>query len=724
MIEQITRVANGRHHDPFVVLGFHREGGRSIIRDCLPGARQARVVEFGEMRRIADTDIWELEIDNGVCERPDYRIYWQDAAGNAYENRSPYAYDPLITDDDLHLFNEGKHLYAYRFLGAHLMQLGDTRGCRFTVWVPGVQRVSVVGEFNQWHGLAHQMRNRGGSGVWEIFIPGLHQFASYKYEILMTSGDVLHKSDPYARATALRPETVSLIPALQNHVWQDTKWMNERQIRDWRYAPMSIYEVHLGSWRRDAQGQFLTYRDFVDQLIPHVKYLGFTHIELLPIAEHPLDESWGYQVTNYYAPTSRFGSADELRYFIDQCHQADIGVLLDWVPAHFPKDEHALARFNGQALYEYTDPNKGEHRDWGTLVFDYGRHEVVSFLISNAIYWLEEFHFDGLRVDAVASMLYLDYSREDGQWTPNAFGGRENIEAIEFFKYFNEVIHERFPGAMTMAEESTAWPMVSRPTSIGGLGFSMKWNMGWMHDTLSYLSENPVNRKYHHDRLTFSQLYAYSENFILPLSHDEVVHLKGSLIAKMPGDEWQAFANLRLLLAYQFLHPGKKLLFMGAEMAQASEWNEGAALSWELNDIPPNNGIGRLIQDLNHLYRRSPALYQNEFDESGFSWIDCEDQQQSVLSFYRHAEQTESDGKDALICMFNFTPVPRTAYRIGLHAEGVYEVVLNTDSEYYAGSNTGNSWELESEPVAWHGSAQSVVVTLPPLAALVLKKVA
>ncbi len=718
--EHIQRVAQGRHHDPFSVLGFHQGAAGSVIRDCLPGAQQASVVGFGEMQQIADTDIWELALDTSVRERPDYHIRWQDTAGRDHENRSPYAYEPMISDDDLHWFNESTHLHAYRFLGAHLLQMGGTQGCQFALWAPNVQRVSVVGEFNQWHGLRHQMRNRGESGIWEIFIPGLEQLESYKFEILSTNGDILHKSDPYARATVLRPETVSLIPAPQQHQWRDQQWMADRQARDWQHAPMSIYEVHLGSWRRAENGHFLSYTDFVDQLIPHVKYLGFSHIELLPIAEHPLDESWGYQVTNYFAPTARFGSADELRYFIDQCHQADIGVLLDWVPAHFPKDAHALARFNGEALYEYADPNKGEHRDWGTLVFDYGRNEVISFLMSNAVYWLEEFHFDGLRVDAVASMLYLDYSREAGQWTPNQLGGRENLEAIEFFKYFNEVLHQRFPGAVTIAEESTAWPMVSRPTTMGGLGFSMKWNMGWMHDTLSYLAENPVNRKYHHDLLTFSQLYAYSENFVLPLSHDEVVHLKGSLIEKMPGDEWQTFANLRLLLSYQFLHPGKKLLFMGAELAQQKEWNEGTALSWELNDSPQHSGIGRLIHDLNRLYRSQAALYQNEFESSGFSWIDCDDKAQSVLSFYRHASGAEK-GK-SLICLFNFTPIPRDDYRIGVHAAGTYHAVMNTDSKHYAGSNVGNSGAIKSTALPWHGFEHSLAVTLPPLAALVLEK--
>ncbi len=716
--EKILRVNQGVHHDPFEVLGFHRSADGAVIRELLPTATRAEVIDHGVMQRIKNTDVFELHLSTEVTTRPDYRVRWLESDGSWHESRSPYWFHPLVSDLDLHLFNEGRHLHCYQFLGAHQMQIEQEYGCRFALWAPGVRRVSIVGDFNSWHGLRHQMRSRGISGVWELFIPGLTEYDSYKYEILTTDGDILIKSDPYARCTALRPETVSRIPPDSKHLWEDQAWLNSRQHCDRHHDPFSIYEVHLGSWRKKSSHEFLNFHELAEQLIPHVLYLGFTHIELLPIAEHPLDESWGYQVTSYYSPSARFGSADDLRYFIDCCHQAGIGVLLDWVPAHFPKDAFALSRFVGKALYEYTDPKKSEHRDWGTNVFDYGRNEVISFLVSNVVYWIEEFHFDGIRVDAVASMLYLNYSRKKDQWTPNQHGGCENLEAIEFLKYMNSVVHARFPGVLTMAEESTAWPMVSRPVHLGGLGFSMKWNMGWMNDTLDYFKEDPINRKYHHNNLTFGQLYAYSENFILPLSHDEVVHMKRSLLDKMPGDRWQKFANLRLLLCYQFLHPGKKLLFMGAELAQWREWNENRGLDWKLNQFTEHNSVGQLISDLNRIYRSQPALYKREFEPDGFRWIDCHDHEHSILSFIRYGFY----GEPALLCLFNFTPVPRYGYRIGVHGDHVYQEIFNSDSELYAGSNLGNPFQLPSEPSPWHDFDHSIQIIIPPLAAVVLKQ--
>jgi len=715
--EQIFMVNQGLHHDPFAVLGFHVEDGKNIIREILPTALRAEVKDIGSMCRIENTDIFELVLEDDAVVTS-YEIRWQEQDGSWHQAASPYAFAALIGDLDLYLFNEGKHHNSYEFLGARLTTVNNIEGCQFSLWAPGVLRVSVIGDFNGWHGLRHQMRNRGASGVWELFIPGLTANDSYKFEILTAEKSILIKSDPYARCTGLRPETVSKVPPKSLYVWQDDDWLKQRAADNWQEKPMSIYEVHLGSWRKNNHGEFLTYRELAEQLIPHVQYLGFTHIELLPIAEHPLDESWGYQVSSYYSPSARYGSADDLRFLIDSCHQAGIGVLLDWVPAHFPKDEFALAKLTGRALYEYTDPKKGEHKDWGTLIFDYGRYEVISFLLSNAVYWLKEFHFDGLRVDAVASMLYLDYSRKNGEWSPNEYGGRENLEAIKFLQELNVVIHEKFPGALTMAEESTSWPMVSRPTYIGGLGFSMKWNMGWMNDTLSYFAEDPINRKYHHDKLIFSQLYAYSENFILPLSHDEVVHMKGSLLDKMPGDKWQKFSNLRLLLSCQFLHPGKKLIFMGAEFGQWNEWNESTALNWELNEFAEHSGIGHLLQDLNKLYRTEAALFRHEFESCGFRWIDCHDKDHSILSFYRH---TCDENDTPLICLFNFTPVPRYNYQVGVYASGEYREIFNSDSGYYSGSNCGNLGKLQTVDEPWYEFSHTLKVTVPPLGAVVFK---
>ena len=570
------------------------------------------------------------------------------------------------------------------------------------------------------------MRVRGSSGIWELFIPGLKPGDNYKYEILTENSRNLLKADPYSRAMALRPDTTSKIIAESDFQWADSQWLENRKIFDWQHQPISIYEVHVGSWKRHDDNTFFNWKELAKSLIPYVEDMGYTHIELMPIAEHPLDQSWGYQVSGFYAPTARYGSPEDFRYFIDQCHQHNIGVILDWVPAHFPKDAFALARFNGEPLYEHADPKKGEHKDWGTLIFDYGRHEVRNFLIANAVYWLEEFHIDGLRVDAVASMLYLDYSREEGEWIPNALGGRENLEAIDFLRDMNRIVHGLHPGVLTMAEESTSWPMVSRPVDLGGLGFSLKWNMGWMNDNLAYIEQDPVHRKYHHNQLTFSQIYAYTENFVLPLSHDEVVHGKHSMINKMPGDYWQQMANLRLFYAWQYANPGKKLLFMGSEFAQWAEWNELAQLDWPLLDAPYHAGIKKLVSDLNHNYRKEAALHQLDFSQEGFQWIDCHDAEQSVVSLLRHStghqEHEQGQSQENIACTFNFTPIPRTNYRIGVPPAASYREIFNTDSNYYGGSNIGNEGNIPVEPVPWMGFEASISFTLPPLAALFLKK--
>ena len=559
------------------------------------------------------------------------------------------------------------------------------------------------------------MRNRGGSGVWELFVPGLQAGDLYKFEFISHAGHPILKADPYGQSMTLRPDTASRITKPSEYDWQDQSWLDQRPHWHWINQPMSVYEVHPGSWRRRSDGSFMDFRELADQLVPYVAELGYTHIELLPVMEHPLDESWGYQVSGYFAPSARFGAPDELRYLIDRCHAMGIGVILDWVPGHFPKDDFALARFTGDPVYEHFDPRRGEHRDWGTLVFDYGRREVANFLLANAVYWLEEFHIDGLRVDAVASMLYLDYSRDEGDWVPNQYGGRENLDAIEFLRHVNAVLHARFPGALTIAEESTAWPMVSRPNWMGGLGFSMKWNMGWMNDTLSYIELDPVHRRYHHDKLTFSQMYAYTENFVLPLSHDEVVHMKRSLLDKMPNDAWQKFANLRLLFAWQYAHPGKKLLFMGGEFGQWHEWRSQEALDWPLLENASHRGIQALVRDLNRLYRELRALHRYDFEQQGFEWIDCHDSDHSVLSLTRHGDD------QSIVCLFNFTPVPREDYRVGMPCEGAFREILNTDAACYGGSNLGNAGRIEASSEPWRDRPCSARLNLPPLGAVFLQ---
>jgi len=712
------RIIEARHHDPFSILGKHvGDKGNEILRVYLPYADTVNLTDSNiPLERISGSDFFQWQGAPGVI--PDqYCLHWKEKQSQqTHDTIDPYCFPPQTSDFDLHLFQEGKHWHAYRFLGAHTHTSNGITGVLFATWAPNAERVSVVGDFNHWDGRCHPMRVLGGSGVWELFVPGLTDGHLYKFEIRnRASGNIVIKSDPYGRAFELRPGTSSIVPADTPYNWQDGQWLQARQESNWLHAPMSIYEVHLGSWQRDEHGGFVNYRELAHRLSDYVVELGFTHVELLPISEHPLDASWGYQTLGSYAPTSRFGTADDFRYFIDHLHKHGIGVILDWVPAHFPKDAHGLAWFDGTPLYEHEDPRRGEHRDWGTLIYNFGRNEVKNYLLSSAVYWLEEFHIDGLRVDAVASMLYLDYSREEGDWMPNIYGGNENLEAIAFLRQLNEVTHSLVPGSMVIAEESTAWPQVTRPTWVGGLGFSMKWNMGWMHDTLSYMSQDPVYRTYHHDRLTFGLLYAFTENFVLPFSHDEVVHGKQSMLGKMPGDEWQRFANLRLLYTYMYTYPGKKLLFMGCEFGQGREWNHDASLDWYVLQYPLHKGLQTLVSDLNKLYRDTPALHSHEFDHSGFQWIDCHDAQQSIISYLRH----DPAGQHRVV-VINFTPVPRTGYRIGVPGDGIYREVLNSDSMYYSGSNLGNGGDLPAEPIPWMDQPNSLALTLPPLAAVIL----
>ncbi len=713
----VQRIIEARHHDPFVVLGRHVHGEKVTLRAFIPGAQSVRVSQSGlTLRRIAGTDMFEGHgAANEVPSR--YELEWTDADGNRVSAYDPYCFPAQISDYDLYLFGEGKHRHAYNVLGAHTKEVDGVKGVLFVTWAPNAERVSIIGHFNNWDGRCHPMRSRGGCGVWELFIPGLNEGDLYKFELRNREYGTIHvKSDPYAQQFELRPSTASIVCSTSDFTWGDNGWLSRRREADWLHTPMSIYEVHLGSWQRDDNGDFLSYRELAHRLVPYVKELGFTHIELLPVSEHPLDASWGYQIIGNYAPTSRFGTPDDFRYFVDYCHRHDLGVFVDWVPGHFPKDAHGLARFDGSALYEHEDPRRGEHRDWGTLIFNYGRNEVKNYLLSSAVYWLEEFHIDGLRVDAVASMLYLDYSRKEGEWIPNQYGGRENLEAIDFLRELNTVTHELFPGSLIMAEESTAWPMVSRPTWVGGLGFSMKWNMGWMNDTLAYMAHSPIHRQYHHDMLTFSQLYAYTENFILPFSHDEVVHGKSSLLNKMPGDEWQRFANLRLVLTYMFTHPGKKLLFMGCEFGQGQEWNHATALDWWVLQYPFHQGVKQLVGDLNRVYREEPSLHRFDFEQRGFHWIDCHDAPQSILSYFRTDEVGEP-----IIVVLNFTPVPRTNYRVGVPRGGAYRELLNSDSQFYGGSNVGNG-VVHGDDIAWMNQPHSLSLTIPPLGALILKR--
>jgi 1,4-alpha-glucan branching enzyme len=735
--DEIERLVRGWLSDPFEVLGPHWKGpagSRSLrIRIFRPGAADAEVVWIGTgehfpAKQIHPAGLFEAELPLDLAHRceaeplaPDsYKVRVHFLGGTVVEFLDPYAFPPLLTDYDLHLSGEGTHFQKYEKLGAHLRELAGVRGVHFAVWAPNARRVSVVGDFNSWDGRLHPMRTRGASGIWEIFLPGLDQGTLYKFEILSALGNRLGlKSDPYGFAAELRPNNASVVYDIERYQWNDAAWLEARASRDWLHAPMTIYEVHAGAWRRNTKegNRWLSFRELADELIPYVKRLGYTHIELMPIMEHPLDASWGYQTVGYFAVTSRFGSPADFMYFVDCCHQENLGVILDWTPAHFPRDAHGLAFFDGTHLYEHADPRRGAHPDWGTLVFNYGRNEVQNYLTSNALFWVDKYHVDGLRVDAVASMLYLDYSRKPGEWIPNPYGGRENLEAIAFLKRLNEVLHTRHPGALTIAEESTSWPAVSRPTYLGGLGFDLKWNMGWMNDTLSYFMLDPLHRQYHHNRLTFSMIYAFTENFILPLSHDEVVHGKRSLLEKMPGDNWQKFANLRLLFGYMYAHPGKKLLFMGAELAQRNEFSEIGGLDWALEDSPPHRGVQRLVADLNRLHAGERALHEVDFEWPGFEWIEADDAAASVLAFIRRGKNPE----DFVVVVCNFTPVIRDNYRVGVPQPGFYREILNTDSSHYEGTGTGNSGGVRAEPVPWNKRTHSLKLKLPPLAAVYLK---
>ena len=717
--DDIQRILKARHHAPFGVLGRHPlDEATAVVRVFLPHAIAATIDDAALALQPVVEAPGLFEWQGPRESLPEhYRIDWTDAGGARHAVIDPYCFAPQLSDFDIYLINSGEHWHAYRVLGAHDHCVDGIDGTLFAVWAPGAERVSVVGDFNHWDGRCHPMQVRGGSGIWELFIPGLEAGTLYKFELRnRDTGAVLVKIDPYARRFERRPQTACITVGTSAYAWNDGEWLSKRSSLDWQHAPMSVYEVHLGSWQRDEHGEFLDYRTLADRLVEYVAETGFTHIELLPVTEHPLDASWGYQTTGYYAPTSRFGSPDDFRYMVDRLHQAGIGVLLDWVPGHFPRDDFALARYDGTALFEHEDPRLGEHRDWGTLIFNYGRNEVRNFLVSSAMFWVEEFHIDGLRVDAVASMLYLDYSREAGDWVPNKFGGRENLDAIDFLRDLNSTVQGQHPGTLIIAEESTAWPQVTRPPELGGLGFAMKWNMGWMHDILEYFKQDPVHRKYHHDQLTFGLLYAFTENFVLPFSHDEVVHGKRSLLYRMPGDEWQRFANLRLLYAFMYAYPGKKLLFMGCEFGQGDEWNFDGQLDWYVRQFPLHEGVRTLVRDLNRLYREHPALHSHDFEWQGFDWIDCHDAPQSVLSFVRRGGDRE------LVVLCNFTPVPRVDYRVGVPSGGAYREILNSDSEFYGGSNLGNAPVVLAEPTPWMGREFSLSLSLPPLGLLIFER--
>ncbi|WP_169947420.1 1,4-alpha-glucan branching protein GlgB [Microbispora sp. H11081] len=709
----LDRLAGGSHHDPHSILGAHPGPEGVTIRALRPFAEKVEVLADGSAHAMDHTAFGVFEVTlPGIDKIPDYRLRITYPDAPPYETDDPYRHWPTLGELDLHLIGEGRHERLWEVLGARVIRHEDVDGTAFSVWAPNAQGVRVIGDFNHWNGAAHPMRSLGRTGVWELFIPEIGEGARYKFQILGLDGVWREKADPMARRTEIPPATASIVDR-SAYEWQDREWMAARATRDALAEPMSTYEVHLGSWRPG-----LSYRDLARELVEYVKDMGFTHVEFMPVAEHPFGGSWGYQVTSYYAPTSRFGSPDDFRHLVDELHRAGIGVIVDWVPAHFPMDEWALARFDGTPLYEHADPGRGTHPDWGTYVFDFGRNEVRNFLVANALYWLKEFHVDGLRVDAVASMLYLDYSRREGEWTPNVYGGRENLDAIEFLKEMNAVVYREEPGIMTIAEESTAWPGVSRPVHLGGLGFGFKWNMGWMHDTLSYMAREPVYRQYHHHQMTFSLMYAFSENFVLPLSHDEVVHLKGSLLGKMPGDEWQRFANLRALYGFMWAHPGKQLLFMGGEFGQGAEWSEAGGLDWWVLDFDFHQGVRRLVRDLNHLYRESPALYSRDTTHEGFRWIDADDAQGNVLSFLRYG----ADGS-VLACVANFSGAPHDDYHLGLPTPGRWEEVLNTDAYEYAGSGVGNMGSVESVETPRHGLPCSARLRVPPLGVVWLRPV-
>ena len=707
------------HHDPYTVLGIHPVEDGVVIRAFSPSSAEIAAVDIHDrekrypLARTHEAGFFEVFI-------PGRKIFAYDLHKVGYQgqvniNRDPYSFLPSLGEMDLYLFNEGSHYEIHKKLGAHVTDIDGVKGVRFAVWAPNARRVSVVGDFCQWDGRAYPMRVLGASGVWEIFIPGLELGTIYKYEIRAQNGDVFDKADPFAYASELRPKTASRAWDINAYQWEDDAWMARRRETDPLKRPMNIYEVHLGSWAKSREtGQWLTYRELAPLLAEYCIQQNYTHVELLPVMEHPLDESWGYQVTGYFCPTSRFGDPDDFKYFVDFLHNHGVGVILDWAPAHFPKDAFGLRQFDGTPLYEHEDWRMAEHKDWGTLVFNYGRREVSNFLISSLLFWLEYYHVDGVRVDAVASMLYLDYSRKPGEWAPNKFGGNENLDAMEFIKKMNSLAHERFPGAVTIAEESTAWTGVSRPVYLGGLGFTMKWNMGWMHDILEYFTRDPIFRKYHHNNLTFAMLYAFHENFVLSLSHDEVVHGKRSLLDKMPGDLWQKFANLRLLYAYMYAHPGKKMVFMGADIGQWREWDAGASVEWDLLSMAPHARLQKFVSDLGAMYIANKSLWEDDFTNQGFEWVDFHDSEGSVVAFLRRGK----DPADYTIFVFNFTPTPRHGYIIGVPEKCYYKEILNSDSSIYYGSNLGNGGGVEAQATACRNWPCSISITLPPLAAL------
>jgi 1,4-alpha-glucan branching enzyme len=716
---ELDAVVRREHSNPHAVLGAHPADGGVVVRAFRPGASAITALVDGgpelELEEIHPGGVFEGFVEG--AELPlRYRLEVDYGESGTFTIDDPYRFPPTIGDFDLHLIGEGRHEELYQRLGAHVREFDGVRGTAFAVWAPAARAVSVVGDFNSWDGRLHAMRSLGPGGIWELFLPGVEPGARYKYEILAADGELRLKADPCAQAAERPPQTASVVTEVK-HQWRDAAWLERRASQVPLGRPISIYEVHLGSWRRGLLegNRSLTYLELADELSAYALDMGFTHIELLPIMAHPFSGSWGYQVSGYFAPTPNYGSPDDLREFIDRLHQNEIGVILDWVPAHFPRDDFALARFDGTALYEHEDPRRGAHPDWGTLVFNYGRHEVRNFLVSNALFWLREYHADGIRVDAVASMLYLDYSRQEGEWVPNEFGGREDLDAVAFLKELNEVIYAREPGIVSAAEESTAWPGVSRPTYLGGLGFGFKWNMGWMHDTLGYFQQDAIYRRYHHHELTFSLMYAFSENFILPLSHDEVVHGKGSLYSKMAGsDRWQKLANLRALYAYMWAHPGKKLLFMGGELAQQAEWSHERSLDWHLLEQPEHAGVQALVRDLNRAYRDEPALWEVDSDPSGFWWLEPNDADNNVVAFARASR----GGERVVVLAANLSPVPRHGYRLGLPRSQRWRELLNTDSTFYGGSDVGNLGGVEPEPIPWHNQPFSAEVTLPPLGAV------
>jgi 1,4-alpha-glucan branching enzyme len=723
---ELASLVRAEHPNPHSLLGMHRlgEGAGLVVRALVPDAAAVEVVPVRErekpaikLKRLDEAGLFE-GVTREASEVYAYDLVIHEPGGGTRRTRDPYSFLPSLGELDVYLFGQGNERRIYDKLGARLRVFDGVAGTSFAVWAPHARRVSVVGDFNRWDGRYHPMRSLGGSGVWELFVPGLGEGTHYKFEIHNAAGHLVLKTDPYGAFFETAPKNAAIVWDNQKFPWTDQAWLDRRRERNPYRSPMSVYEVHLGSWRKKSMAQSFGFRELAGPLVDYVRQMGFTHVEFLPVAEHAFYPSWGYQVTGFYAPTSRFGTPDDFQGLVNALHEAGIGVLVDWVPAHFPRDDWALARFDGTALYEHEDPRQGEHQDWGTLIFNYGRHEVRNFLTANALFWCDRYHIDGLRVDAVASMLYLDYSRKEGEWIPNQYGGRENLEAVSFLREFNHTVHTEFPGVVTVAEESTAWPLVTRPPYLGGLGFSFKWNMGWMHDTLGYFRRDPVHRQYHQNDLTFAMLYHHNENFLLPLSHDEVVHGKGSLLGKMPGDDWRRFANLRALLGYQWLFPGKKLLFMGGEFGQSHEWNANAELDWTLlGQGPYHAAFQRYVEDLNRLYRAEPALWEGDYDPSGFQWIDCADNTHSVLSFLRRP----GGGGGEVVAILNLTPVPRFGYRVGLPRGGFWRERLNSDADYYGGGNLGNGGGVPAEDYQVHNQPFSAVFTLPPLSIVVFR---